>query len=168
MTRPAAMIRRCSRGALPPAGTRRMRGRAFALWMWLAAALVFSPALGRLHQVVHGPVATMVLQGASAGAAVAGGASIAGTEAGAASGAGLDPLSHGHEAGLLQALFSHHADSDCHLLDQSIFGAALLPALLPVAMPVVSPAPDDLPATGVGARPQRAFLARAPPHSRAA
>ncbi|MVT36529.1 hypothetical protein GO497_00420 [Acidovorax citrulli] len=145
-----------------------MRGRAFALWMWLAAALVFSPALGRLHQVVHGPVAAMVLQGASAGAAAAGGASIAGTEAGRHPVPASIRFRMATRAGLLQALFSHHADSDCHLLDQSIFGAALLPALLPVAMPVVSPAPDDLPATGVGARPQRAFLARAPPHSRAA
>ncbi|WP_225981487.1 hypothetical protein [Paracidovorax avenae] len=147
MTRPAATIRRCSLGALPPAGALRMRGRAFALWMWLAAALVLAPALGRVHQVVHGPVAAMALQGA---------------------GAGLIPPSHGRDAGLLEALFSHHADSDCHLLDQSLFGAALLPALLPAAMPAAAPAPDELPATGVGARPQRAFLARAPPHSRAA
>ncbi|ADX46358.1 hypothetical protein Acav_2446 [Paracidovorax avenae ATCC 19860] len=124
-----------------------MRGRAFALWMWLAAALVLAPALGRVHQVVHGPVAAMAQQGA---------------------GAGLIPPSHGRDAGLLEALFSHHADSDCHLLDQSLFGAALLPALLPAAMPAAAPAPDELPATGVGARPQRAFLARAPPHSRAA
>lgn len=109
--------------------------------------LVLAPALGRVHQVVHGPVAAMALQGA---------------------GAGLIPASHGRDAGLLEALFSHHADSDCHLLDQSLFGAALLPALLPAAMPAAAPAPEELPATGVGARPQRAFLARAPPHSRAA
>ncbi|AVS76405.1 hypothetical protein SAMN04489708_1076 [Paracidovorax cattleyae] len=146
------MIRRCMH-ARNPSGARRMHARAFALWMWLAVALVLAPALGRVHQVVHGPVAAMALQGA--GAAVAGGARLA-------------PLSHGHDAGLLEALFSHHADSDCHLLDQSLFGAVLLPALLPAAMPAEAPAPDGLPAPGVGARPQRAFLARAPPHSCAA
>ncbi|XDF33112.1 hypothetical protein RBH89_12940 [Paracidovorax avenae] len=148
----AATLRR-SMGALPSTGSRWRRGRAFALWMWLAAALVLAPVQGRVHQVVHGPVAAMASQAAGAAA----------SDDGLAASPG-----QAHGAGLLEALFSHHADSDCHLLDQSLFGAALLPALLPVVMPAAAPAPDDPPATGVGARPQRAFLARAPPHSRAA
>ncbi|WCM91151.1 hypothetical protein M5C99_11990 [Acidovorax sp. NCPPB 2350] len=124
-----------------PAARRQRRTRTLALWMWLAMALVLAPALGRVHQVVHGPTA---------------GAAQAVDRAGGHGG-------HAHPAGVLEALFTGHAGSDCHLLDQSLFGDALPPAPLPAPAPGAVPVPPSLPATGIGARPSRTFLARAPP-----
>jgi len=131
--------------------TPRPWGAVMASWL-LVLCLVLSPALGRVHQVVHG-----------------GPLGAAGPAAGPVSGAPAQAAKHGHAHGsVLEALFHGHAGSDCNLLDQLLFGAALLPVPVLAVLPGAEPAPDTPPATGIGARPQRAFLARAPPGSRRA
>lgn len=155
----AAAILRGARGVHRPAPARPARSRALALWLWLAlaAAMALAPALGRMHELVHGPAA----QGMGAVALPSAGPADAvrpGIDR-----AALRPSPHAHAAGMLDALFAGHAGSDCTLLDHSLFGAALLPALLPGAAPAAAPAPREVPATGIGARPPRTRLARAPP-----
>ncbi len=151
----AAAILHSARGAHRSAGARPARSRALALWLWfaLAAAMALAPALGRMHQLVHG----LAAQGMCAVTLPSAG------PAGA-----VRPTPHAHAAGMLDALFAGHAGSDCTLLDHSLFGAALLPALLPGAAPAAAPAPREVPATGIGARPPRTRLARAPPAGMAA
>gem|GEM_PF-466248 len=158
MTRAAAASRGAT-GAYGPPGARQARPRALALWMgWvLALAVMLAPALGRMHQLVHGPAAHGQL---------AGPVQAPGHTHGTRHGVGPDAASapaHSHPPGMLEALFAGHAGSDCTLLDHSLFGAALLPALWPAAAPAAAPAPRGLPATGIGARPPRTSLARAPP-----
>ncbi|MDA8456891.1 hypothetical protein M4R22_19200 [Acidovorax sp. GBBC 3334] len=150
------MPRRSPRIPAAAASLRHGSPRAFAVWMWLALTLALAPALGRMHQVVHG-----------AAAGPAGVAAAAMAQAAHAPGSHAGHAGHVHHApgGGLEALFAGHAGSDCNLLDQSLFGAALLPALLPAAAPAATPAPVGRPETGIGARPQRTFLARAPPGS---
>ena len=124
--------------------TPRPWGARVASWL-LALCLVLSPALGRVHQVVHG---------GPWGAAVP---------------AAAQAANHGHShRSVLEALFHGHAGSDCNLLDQLLFGMALLPVPVLAVLPGADPAPHTPPATGIGARPQRAFLARAPPGLRRA
>ncbi|SFD92745.1 hypothetical protein [Paracidovorax konjaci] len=146
------MPRRAPRTPAAAAPLRHGSPRALAVWMWLALALALAPALGRMHQVVHGAAAGPAWVAAAAAKAQA--VHAPGRHAGHA------PRTAG---GGLEALFAGHAGSDCNLLDQSLFGAALLPALLPAAAQAATPAPVSLPQTGIGARPQRTFLARAPP-----
>lgn len=109
---------------------------------WLAWALVLAPALGLVHQVVHGQLPV----------------------------AGLHAYVHGgkHEGkGFLAALFAGHQAGDCHLLDQHTNGgpAAFVPTL------VLPPWPCALPRTQPGhvapARWFGFFEARAPPGMRA-
>ncbi|WP_311220799.1 MULTISPECIES: hypothetical protein [unclassified Acidovorax] len=122
-----------------------------ALWC-LAVCLVLGPSLGRMHQVVHGRLAHAagVLQSAHGEPA-------------------HSHATHGtHGTVVVQALFNGHAGSDCQLLDQLLFGGALLPAPLPVAALSTAPAPQTQPSAGIDARPQRAFSARAPPASASA
>lgn len=158
MTRAAASRRAI--GAYAPPGSRQARSRALALWVgWvLALAVVLAPALGRMHQLVHGPA----VLGQAAGP-VQGHGHAHGTRPGAGPAAADGASAHSHPPGVLEALFAGHAGSDCTLLDHSLIGAALLPALLPVAAPATAPAPHEVPATGIGARPPRTSLARAPP-----
>lgn len=115
----------------------------FAFW-WLALALVLAPALGRLHQVVHAPLATAALHAHAASLAVQG------------TGQVVD-VSHG--------LFASHAGADCLLLDQQLLGGALLATAQ--ASPLVHAPLHALPAhpttARVGARRLWACLARAPP-----
>lgn len=120
---------------------RPMRAR-LALW-WLAACLVLGPALGRMHQVLHGPLAMR------AAAALQ---HVPGQEA---------QPGHGHSG--MQALFHGHASADCELLDQLLFGGALLPPALLVAALAAAPLAAIAPPSGIDARRQRSFLARAPP-----
>lgn len=160
----AAATHRGARGVHLPAGAGPARSRALALWLWLtlAVAMSLAPALGRMHQVVHGPAA----QGMGAVALpLAGPAHAARPEIDQAA---VRHPPHAHPAGMLEALFAGHAGSDCTLLDHSLFGAALLSALLPGAAPAAAPAPRGVPATGIGARPPLTRLARAPPAGLAA
>lgn len=138
-----------SRPRSAPVMTPRPWAARLASWL-LALCLVLSPALGRVHQVVHGgPLGTAVPAAPQAHGATAQAAN----------------HGHAHGSGMLEALFHGHAGSDCNLLDQLLFGMALLPVPVLAVLPGAEPAPHTPPATGIGARPQRAFLARAPPGS---
>ncbi len=119
-----------------------------ALW-WLALCLLVAPALGRMHQVLHGPAFRVQAMAAPAAGAQE-------QHAGFASEA-----SPAH--GTVEALFGSHTGSTCDLLDLLLFGAFLLPApwLLPVRDLV--PPPQTPPLASASARVLRRFLARAPP-----
>ncbi|GAA6119284.1 hypothetical protein [Acidovorax sp. FG27] len=122
-----------------------------ALW-WLALCLVLGPALGRMHQVVHGPLASPAAAAAKASAHGA-----LGHQADA-----HHRASGGGHAGV-HALFQGHGGADCELLDQLLFGGALLPAPLVVAALAAAPLTAEAASRGIDARLQRGFLARAPP-----
>lgn len=125
----------------------------FAFW-WLALALVLAPALGRMHQVVHAPLALGTASAGSAATATrladAARVAVQGTEQ------AVD-VPHG--------LFSSHASADCLLLDQQLLGGVLLAT--PQAAPLTHAPPNALPApptaARLGARRLWASLARAPP-----
>jgi len=122
-----------------------------ALW-WLALCLVLGPALGRMHQVVHGPLASPA---------------VAAVKASAHGARSLDAGAHhraaeGGHAGV-HALFQGHGGADCELLDQLLFGGALLPAPLLVAALAAAPLAVEAASRGIDARLRRGFLARAPP-----
>ncbi|MNH34208.1 hypothetical protein D3C79_947860 [compost metagenome] len=109
--------------------------------------MLLSPALGRIHQVLHAPA----LQGGAAQIAAS-----AALEAPAA--ADPDASEHG-----LLALFAGHNHSDCLLLDQLSAWAGP-----PAAGPLLPPALPQEPAARLRPRPvaagsAAAFEARAPP-----
>lgn len=126
-----------------------------AFW-WLALALVLAPALGRMHQVVHG------LGDMGPGQRMA----QAVTAAGSADAAPAIVVLRARQAmDVVHELFASHAGADCQLLDQQLLGG-----ILPVAAhsaPLVYALPHALPAcrAPVGTRARRlwACLARAPP-----
>lgn len=125
----------------------------FAFW-WLALALVQAPALGRMHQVLHAPLA---LGTASAGHGA--------TATQLADVARVAVQGTGQAVDVPQGLFASHAGADCLLLDQQLLGGALLAT--PHAAPQVHALPHALAAqparARVGTRRLWAPLARAPP-----
>ena len=146
---------------MPTAARLHRLSARIALW-WLAACLVLGPALGRMHQVLHGPLASAAAMAqipfAAPGSAAA--------WLGAASPAPAHTVHHGSVHGghgSVHALFQGHGDADCELLDQLLFGGALLPAPLAVASLATASPPQDMPSEGIDARHRPAFLARAPP-----
>ncbi len=112
--------------------------RPLAWGLALLLALVLGPALGRVHQIVHGP----------------GGGSQAAAHGGATRQA-LDTL---------HMLFAGHGHADCQVLDQqsTLGGAWQVPAL-----PPAQAAPQAAPAVAAAAPPATRrpapFHARAPP-----
>jgi len=111
-------------------------------WGVLLLALVLGPALGRVHQIVHG----------------AGSGSQATTSHAAAQGTARQALD------VLHALFAGHGHADCQALDQqsTLGGAWQAPALaLSQAAPQAVPA-GVAPTPRAGRRPSP-FHARAPP-----
>lgn len=125
----------------------------FAFW-WLALALVLAPALGRMHQVVHAPLAL--------GTALAGTAATATRLADAAR---VAVQGSEQAVDVPHGLFASHAVADCLLLDQQLLGGTLLAT--PHAAPQIHALPHALPAlpatARVGKRRLWASLARAPP-----
>ena len=109
--------------------------------VWLVLALVATPTLGRLHQVVHGDALDRV-QGHTHI---------------------IDTASAEHSHGLLAQLVAGHAPADCLLLDQLALGDALHSA--PLALPEAAPAQaQPHPLAGRATLPHTAlFLARGPP-----
>lgn len=122
-------------------GVRRV-GHALAL-TWLLLALLWAPALGRMHQAGHAP-------GAVAHAAPH-----------------LHDREHEHEhGGWLDHLWAHPAEGagvDCLLLDQTALGDVLYAP--PLALPAVVPAPPPTLHRVCGPSGQRLaqFQARGPP-----
>ncbi len=122
-----------------------------ALW-WLALCLLLAPALGHLHQVLHGSA----FRAAAAATALQ-----AQEETGLASHAGDEAGGHAHDT--VARLFDGHSGKSCDLLDPLLFGAFLLPAPLPLPAQGFAPRPECRPFDSAGVKTQRAFLARAPP-----
>lgn len=118
------------------------RVRGFALG-WLLLALVLAPALGRVHQIVHG----LGTGGAQRGVLHAGAPGCSQT---------LDTL---------HALFAGHGSADCQVLDQLTLGGPAPAPLLALAQTAPQPAPAF--AFAAAPLPRRAapFQARAPPGS---
>lgn len=121
----------------------RERLSAQAALVWLLLALVLVPALGRLHQVVHGTALDRIHAG-----------SVALADAPAAREAGH---------GLLDVLVPNHTAADCQLLDQLALGHAVPAAC--VALPPLAPAqvPPTHHADATGAWPVVQLRARGPP-----
>ncbi len=112
---------------------------------WLVLALVLSPALGLVHQVVHGP--GLPLHGIQHADADAVYAQPAARQA-------LD---------VIHALFAGHSKAECVLLDQIALGHALVAKALPLlqALPVAAPVAEAaIEHFGQHASP---FQARGPP-----
>lgn len=122
-----------------------------ALW-WLALCLLLAPALGHLHQVLHGPA----FRAAAAATALQ-----AQDEANLASLTRGEDGDHAHDT--LASLFDGHSGKSCDLLDPMLFGVFLLPAPLPVPAQGFAPRPEGRSFDSAGVKTQRAFLARAPP-----
>lgn len=122
----------------------RLQQRFAFWWLALALALVLAPALGRMHQVVHAPLATAALH---------------------AHAASVDMQGTRPAVDMPHGLFASHAGADCQLLDQHLLGGVLLAT--PHAAPLVQAPPNTQPAppttARVGARRLWACLARAPP-----
>lgn len=124
-----------------------------ALW-WLAMCLVLVPALGHMHQMLHGP----------AFRAAVGATALPGPDdAGLASLPSEGSLDHAH--GTVARLFGGHSGKSCDLLDPLLFGAFLLPAPLLLPAQGFAPQPEARSFQSAGIKTQRAFLARAPPVS---
>ncbi|SFE78853.1 hypothetical protein [Paracidovorax wautersii] len=122
-----------------------------ALW-WLALCLLLAPALGHLHQVLHGPA----FRAAAAATALQ-----EQDEANLASLSRGEDGDHAHDT--LASLFDGHSGKSCDLLDPMLFGVFLLPAPLPVPAQGFAPRPEGRSFDSAGVKTQRAFLARAPP-----
>ncbi len=108
---------------------------------------MLAPALGRMHQVVHGsrgaaPWAQQQHKGGARGTAQ-------------------------QAVDVLHALFAGHGSADCQVLDQQALGAGAWPAC---ALPLVQALPGQAPAGLAGAAPARRrpapLHARAPPPPR--
>ena len=110
---------------------------------WLLLALLLGPALGRMHQIVHG-------LGGGARPAPAHGADSQGLQALQA----------------LQALFAGHGSADCQVLDQHTVGGTAPVPLLALAHAPPHAAPVHFSAALPVARRPTPFQARAPPGSR--
>ncbi|WP_313075218.1 hypothetical protein [Melaminivora sp.] len=127
---------------LPPSNCLADRVRRFALG-WLLLALVLAPALGRVHQIVHGLGTTSAELAANAGA--------------------HSPASRALD--MLHALFAGHGSADCQVLDQQTLGGPTPAPLLALA----HAAPQATPAASLAAAPvarrTAPFQARAPPGS---
>ncbi|MDF1485714.1 hypothetical protein PY257_11080 [Ramlibacter sp. H39-3-26] len=115
----------------------RLRGAASPRWLWaLLLALCLAPALGQMHEVLHGPHA----HGAHAGEA------------------------HDDAHGWAALFAGHGTAADCHLFDQLSHGGGAAPVLaqalplLPAVQAFAAPATGRL-AVALAA----AFQARAPP-----
>ncbi|WP_343590381.1 hypothetical protein [Paracidovorax wautersii] len=119
-----------------------------ALW-WLALCLLLAPALGHLHNVLHGPA----FRAAAAATALQ-----APDEASLTVGEAGD---HAHDT--VARLFDGHSGKSCDLLDPLLFGVFLLPALMPLPAQGFAPRPEGRSFDSAGVKTQRAFLARAPP-----
>lgn len=118
-----------------------LRHRLLACWLMLA--LVLSPALGLVHQVVHTPgLAPHVVQPAG------------GDIAQPAAKQALDAI---------HALFAGHSKAECVLLDQMALGHALLAKALPLLQVVPAAVPVALIASEWGAQHASPFQARGPP-----
>lgn len=128
----------------------RLQRRFAFWWLALALALVLAPALGRVHQVLHAPLALGTASAGQAATVVRGAQAAQGTRQ-------VVDVPHG--------LFASHVGVDCLLLDQQLLGGALLAAahaaLLVHAPPNARPTPPTT--ARVGARRLWAPLARAPP-----
>lgn len=126
--------------AIPPPLPQWRRRLALA---WLLLGLVLAPALGRMHQVLHGP----------------------GSGAPPAHVHGHDEAKAPHALDVLHALFAGHGSADCQVLDQqTLVGAVLAHAQAPVQ---TQPQPPlaSAPAAAPGTRRPAPFHARAPPLS---
>ncbi|GAA3992151.1 hypothetical protein GCM10022279_14190 [Comamonas faecalis] len=108
---------------------------------WLLLALLLSPVLGRMHQVLHGM-----------GSAPTGLVDVAG-QGGVAN----------HAPGLLHTLFAGHSHGDCQVLDQQTLGGALLAQALPLVQAAPRAMPEGVPAAAPATRRLASFHARAPP-----
>ena len=117
---------------------------------WLVLALVLSPALGLVHQVVHGA-------GLGAGSAIAQQAS-AGIEL-----AHVAKPSAQHALDTIHALFAGHGKADCVLLDQIALAHALLAKALPLFQPLPTAAPVFDASTDVAQERVSPFHPRGPP-----
>jgi len=110
---------------------------------WLLLALVLAPALGRMHQIVHG----LGTGGAQA---------TAHTSAHGSAGRALDTL---------HALFAGHGSADCQVLDQQTLGGPAPAPLLALAHAAPQPAPAAPLAAAPAPRRAAPFQARAPPNA---
>ncbi len=133
--------------------------------VWLVLALVATPTLGRLHQVVHGGALDRLHTHARAG--LTQGAPQAFAQADAPGTAAISATSGEHAHGGLLAqlvqLVAGHGPTDCLLLDQLALGDALHSA--PLALPEAAPAQaQPYRPAGRTTLPHTAlFLARGPP-----
>jgi len=119
-----------------------------ALW-WLALCLLLAPALGHLHNVLHGPAFRVAATATALQAP---------DEASRTVGEAGD---HAHDT--VARLFDGHSGKSCDLLDPLLFGVFLLPALMPLPAQGFAPRPEGRSFDSAGVKTQRAFLARAPP-----